>query len=67
MSVSQELVIVQMDGEPRIDSRLVASSLGIEHRSMIKLLYTYENELQELGSLRFSNRSQIRETRRGTT
>jgi phage regulator Rha-like protein len=47
------LEIIAVEGEHRIDSRLVAESLGIEHESLIRTLSTYEAELQELGILRF--------------
>ena len=37
----------------RIDSRLVAKSLDIEHESFLKTLSTYQAELEELGVFRF--------------
>lgn len=66
MSTSQELVVVHMDGEPRIDSRLVAMSLGIEHESFMKTLNTYEQELQEVGLLRFEIGAVKQKGARGT-
>lgn len=52
-SVSQELVVVEVNGENRIDSRLVAKSLGIEHINFRETLDKYQNELEELGKVRF--------------
>jgi phage regulator Rha-like protein len=51
--MSTDFEIIQVEGEHRIDSRLVAQSLGIEHESFMRTLSTYEPELQELGILRF--------------
>ena len=48
-----ELVIVETNGENRIDSRLVAKSLGIEHEYFRDTLTKYQPELEELGLLRF--------------
>jgi phage regulator Rha-like protein len=53
MTIITGLEIVLVGREHRIDSRLVAKSLGIEHESFIRTLSTYEAELQELGILRF--------------
>ncbi len=51
--MSTDLELLQVEGEHRIDSRLVATSLDIEHESFLRTLSTYEPELQELGILRF--------------
>ena len=32
----QELTIINIEGENRIDSRLVATSLNIEHKHLVK-------------------------------
>jgi len=47
------LQIIAVEGEHRIDSRLVAESLGIEHKHFMETLRTYQEELEELGSLPF--------------
>lgn len=52
-SNSIELAIVEMNGESRIDSRLVAKSLGIKHKAFSETLSKYLGELQELGSVPF--------------
>lgn len=39
--------------EPRIDSRLIANHLGVQHESITRLLTTYKNDFKELGILRF--------------
>lgn len=52
--MAQELEIVMTgDHTPRIDSRLVAQALGIEHESLMRTLNTYRAELEALGILRF--------------
>lgn len=38
-SISQELTIIEIGGENRIDSRIVAESLGIEHESLNSGVY----------------------------
>lgn len=38
---------------PRVDSRLIASHLGIQHESVARLLNTYKDDFKELGILRF--------------
>src|SRR4051794_8787416 len=52
-NISQELAIIEIGGENRIDSRLVAASLGIEHIHFRATLDTYRTELEELGITRF--------------
>lgn len=47
------LVVIEVDGEPRIDSRLAAKDLGIEHESFMKTITTYQPRIEELGILRF--------------
>jgi len=47
------LHITLADGEYRIDSRLVAQSLGIEHESFMRTIGTYQAGIEELGLLRF--------------
>ncbi|NLY64615.1 MAG: Rha family transcriptional regulator, partial [Alcaligenaceae bacterium] len=39
--------------EPRIDSRLIAEHLGVQHESITRLLTTHKNDFKELGILRF--------------
>jgi hypothetical protein len=49
-SISQTgLIVILIDGEHRMDSRLIAEKLGLEHESFIKTTRTYHAELQELG------------------
>lgn len=53
-SISQTgLIVVLIDDEHRMDSRLIAEKLGLEHESFIKTTRTYHAELQELGVVRF--------------
>jgi phage regulator Rha-like protein len=48
-----ELVVIQVDGENRIDSRLIAKSLDIEHEVFMRTCSKYQTELEELGALQF--------------
>ena len=50
--MSTDLEIIQVEGEHRIDSRLVAESLGIEHKHFMETLRTYQTELEELGTVK---------------
>jgi len=48
-----ELTVVQFSGENRIDSRLVAKSLGIKHKAFSETIGKYLEELEELGKVPF--------------
>lgn len=47
------LEVTLSEGEYRIDSRLVAKSLGIEHESFMRTISTYQAKIEELGVSRF--------------
>ena len=49
------LVVTQVNGEPRIDSRLIAKKLGIEHEVFIRTLRKYQDKFERMGILRFEN------------
>lgn len=51
--MSSNLTLAVIDGEPRIDSRLVAAELGVAHEATQKLVDKYSAQFQELGILRF--------------
>src|SRR6185295_4534674 len=53
-SISQELTIIEISGENRIDSRIVAKELGLEHKSFLDTVRKYKVDFQELGALPFS-------------
>lgn len=42
-----------VDQEPRVDSRLIAGRMGVDHRSTFRLLTRFQKEVEELGKLRF--------------
>lgn len=42
-----------IDQEPRVDSRLIAKRMGVDHRSTYRLLTRFKAQLEELGLLRF--------------
>lgn len=48
-----DLALAVIDGEPRIDSRIVAAELGVTHEATQKLVDKYSEQFQQLGSLRF--------------
>ena len=58
---SNSLVITPIDGEPRIDSRLVSAQLDVEHKNTRDLINTYISQFQELGSLPFETEVKKRE------
>lgn len=51
--MTNDLTLTVIDGEPRIDSRLIAAQLGVEHESFRKLVYQYQPDFEEFGILRF--------------
>lgn len=44
---------MQVEGEYRIDSRIVASGLDLQHESFMKTLSVYQTQLEHFGILRF--------------
>lgn len=50
-----DLIVVQVEGENRIDSRVVAKELGIEHEVFMRTCSKYRMELEDLGQLCFQN------------
>ena len=47
------LALVQTKGEPRIDSRIMAPTLGVKHRSLFALALAHKDDFAELGKVRF--------------
>lgn len=60
------LEITAIDGEHRVDSRLVAQSLGIEHKHLLETVQTYLTELETLGLLPFQTEAVKQPRARGT-
>ena len=48
-----QLPLIISDQEPRVDSRIIAGQLGVEHESFRKLIYQYQADFEEFGILRF--------------
>lgn len=42
-----------IEGEPRVDSRLISARLGVEHESSLRLLKNYTDDFKEFGVFRF--------------
>ncbi|WP_334106827.1 Rha family transcriptional regulator [Methylobacillus sp.] len=49
----QSLIHIQVKAEPRIDSRLIADSLGIKHQNTYELIKDYKSDFEQLGVIRF--------------
>lgn len=47
--MSTVLSLAVVDGEPRIDSRLIASQLGTEHKNTRELIEQYQADFEEFG------------------
>jgi hypothetical protein len=65
-SKTQIIEIINSDGTPRVDSRLIAARLNIQHEALMKNISKYSNEFQALGLLRFENDAVKIEGQRGT-
>jgi len=51
--MSSLISLVVVDQEPRVDSRLIASQLGVEHQNTRELLQQYQTDFEEFGIIRF--------------
>lgn len=47
------LQLVTSKAEPRVDSRLIAEQLGLQHESVLKLVSLYASDFEQFGKLRF--------------
>ena len=45
--------LVEIDHEPRVDSRLIAEQLGIQHQNFRELIQSYQADFEEFGILLF--------------
>lgn len=52
-NISQELIVVQVEGESRIDSRVIALRIDVQHESIIKTIREYEDDLSTFGVIRW--------------
>jgi len=50
---TKSLDLIVIETEPRIDSRLMADRLGIQHRSFFRMISKHESIVKEFGILRF--------------
>lgn len=65
-STTNAIAVSVVDSEPRIDSRLVATELGVEIKATHQLVDKYSSQFQELGQLPFKMEAVKREGERGT-
>lgn len=45
--------LLHINGETRVDSRILAKGIGIEHHNIMQTIYTYQSELEEFNQLLF--------------
>lgn len=48
-----DIRLVLTDGEPRVDSRIIAVGLGIQHKSVVETVRRYQTDFEEFGVLPF--------------
>lgn len=63
--MSSDLSVAVIDGEPRIDSRLVAAELGVLHKNVRELVDKYSAQFQELSLLPFQTEAVKQDGERG--
>jgi phage regulator Rha-like protein len=63
--MSLPITAITKNNEPRIDSRLIAEGLDIEHKYFIRLIARYTKQLNRLGVLRFENPKPIKGSQGG--
>ncbi len=51
--MSSLISLVVVDQEPRVDSRLIASQLGVEHKNTRSLIEQYKTALENFGKVPF--------------
>lgn len=51
--MSDRIALVVVDQEPRIDSRVIATQLGVDHKATYQLISRYQDDLEEFGKLPF--------------
>ena len=49
----QPVIQIQIKNEPRIDSRLIADSLGVKHKTTHELITRYQDRLKRFGVVPF--------------
>jgi phage regulator Rha-like protein len=63
---TNSLPVVVVDDEPRIDSRIIAGELGVEHLSTMKNVDNYSDSFQSFGLIRFETEAVRVDGGRGT-
>lgn len=64
--MSDLISLVVVDQEPRVDSRLIAKQLGVDHQNTRELIQQYQSDLEEFGLIRFETGAVKKEGARGT-
>ncbi len=57
--------LININGQPHIDSRIIAQHLNIKHKNAYETIVKYTSQLEELGSLPFKTESRKRDTTGG--
>lgn len=53
MEENTAIELIQMNGEVRVDSRIIAKGIGVKHPNLMQTIYTYQSELEKFGQLLF--------------
>lgn len=51
--MTELIKIEEIDGEPRVDSRLIAQELGVEHKHTIEIIRRYKTKIEKYGEVTF--------------
>lgn len=60
------VTLTQSQGEPRVDSRVLAEQLGIQHKNTMELIERYAGKIQQFGLLPFQTEAVKKPGARGT-
>lgn len=63
--MSNVIKLESFEGEPRVDSRLIAEKLGVEHKASFQLIRTYKADFEEFGVLPFQMEKPLKGTSGG--
>jgi phage regulator Rha-like protein len=49
-------LVVPMEGEPRASTEIIASGVGVQHKSVLELIRRYSGDFEQFGPLAFETR-----------
>lgn len=53
MQMTNVIQLIRKDGEPRVDTRELATHLGLQHQNVFEMVKDYRTDFEALGLLRF--------------